>query len=93
MNQIGSLLRTAFIVLAAVCITLFVVQNLAPMEINFLGWSLQAPRFVGVLISFALGIAVGWIIGAWPQPWKRPSPPRESTKDRGSSDPQEPRSR
>ncbi len=76
MKQIGSLLRTAFIVLAAVCVTLFVVQNLAPMEINFLSWSLHAPRFVGVLISFVLGIAVGWIVGAWPRP-KKPPPPSE----------------
>lgn len=79
MQQIGSFLRTVFIVLAAVYITLFVVQNLTPMEINFLGWSLLAPRFVGVLIAFALGVCVGWIIGAWARPKKPPAPPSEPT--------------
>jgi uncharacterized integral membrane protein len=79
MKQIGGFLRSAFIALVAVCATLFVVQNLAPMEINFLGWSLQAPRFVGVLISLLLGVAVGWTIGAWPRQKKHPPPPREPT--------------
>jgi uncharacterized integral membrane protein len=74
MKQIGAFMRTAFIVLVAICATLFVVQNLAPMEINFLGWSLQAPRFMGVLISLALGVGVGWIIGAWPR-HKKPQAP------------------
>lgn len=83
MKQIGSFLRTAFIVLVAVCVTLFVVQNLAPMEINFLGWSLFAPRFVGVLIAFVLGTCVGWIIGAWPRPKKHPPPPPPSELSSG----------
>jgi uncharacterized integral membrane protein len=73
MDQISALLRTLFIVIVAVGATLFVVQNLAPMEIDFLVWSLHAPRFLGVLISLVLGIAVGWIIGAWPRK-KRPPP-------------------
>jgi uncharacterized integral membrane protein len=38
------------------------VQNLAPMEINFLTWSLQAPRFIGVLSSLLLGAAVGYLL-------------------------------
>jgi uncharacterized integral membrane protein len=46
-------------------VTGFVVQNLAPMEINFLTWSLQAPRFIGVLVSLLLGVAVGMSLRAF----------------------------
>ena len=62
MKLIADILKTAFIVLVASAATLFVVQNLAPMEINFLTWSLQAPRFIGVLVSLLLGVAVGYLL-------------------------------
>ncbi|MEZ5962077.1 MAG: hypothetical protein R3C30_16885 [Hyphomonadaceae bacterium] len=62
MRAVGDILRTIFIVLVASAATLFVVQNLDLMEINFLTWSLQAPRFIGVLTSLFLGVAVGLIL-------------------------------
>jgi uncharacterized integral membrane protein len=65
MGVIADILRTVFIVLVACAVTLFVVQNLAPMEINFLTWSLQAPRFIGVLVSLLLGVAVGMSLRAF----------------------------
>jgi len=65
MAFIGHVLRTLFIVLVASATTLFVVQNLAPMEINFLTWSLQGPRFIGVLTSLVLGVLVGVILCTW----------------------------
>ena len=73
MQRIGSFLRSAFLVLVAVFATLFVAQNLAPMEVHFLAWSLRAPGFMCVLISLLLGGAAGWIMAAWPRR-KRPAP-------------------
>jgi uncharacterized integral membrane protein len=75
MKQIGAFLRSAFLVLVAVAATLFVMQNLAPMEVHFLAWSLRAPAFVCVLISLLLGGCAGWIMGAWPK--KKKPPPIE----------------
>jgi uncharacterized integral membrane protein len=62
MRLVSDILKTLFIVLVASAATLFMVQNLAPMEINFLTWSLQAPRFIGVLSSLLLGAAVGYLL-------------------------------
>jgi uncharacterized integral membrane protein len=75
MQQIGSFLRGAFLVLVAVAGTLFVVQNLAPMEVHFLAWSLRAPGFICVMISLMLGFAAGWIAAAWPRAKKKTLPP------------------
>jgi uncharacterized integral membrane protein len=61
-RALGDILRTVFIVIVASAATLFVVQNLDQMEINFLTWSLQAPRFIGVLTSLVLGVAVGLVL-------------------------------
>ncbi len=67
MGPLFDIFRTVFIVLVAIALTLFVVQNLAPMEINFLTFSLQAPRFIGVLVSLLLGVALGMMLKLRPR--------------------------
>lgn len=56
--------RTAGIVVVAMLVAVFVVQNLAPVEVNFLFWSAYVPRAVSVLVSLGLGIAVGVLMCA-----------------------------
>ena len=46
------------------CLVLFALQNLARVELNVLFWSFEARRFVVIGISFAIGVAVGWLIKA-----------------------------
>lgn len=67
MHTLALVLRTVFIALVAGATTLFVVQNLAPMEINFLTWSFQAPRFIGVAMSLLVGVLLGLVLRWTPQ--------------------------
>ena len=61
MTGLVAFVRTTMIVVLAVLLTLFVVQNLAPTEVNFMAWSIEAPRAVSVLASMAIGLAFGFL--------------------------------
>jgi len=53
------------LVLASVLVglvVLFVVQNIAIVEINFLFWSMSFPRSLLMGIMLVIGIIVGWIL-------------------------------
>jgi uncharacterized integral membrane protein len=65
------LLRTAFIVLVASALTIFVLQNFDTMNVTFLGWSGEAPRALIVFISVFVGVVLGWIIRGDPPRAKR----------------------
>ena len=41
---------------------LFIIQNVAIVEIQFLFWSLRMPRSLLVLMLLAVGAAIGWIL-------------------------------
>ena len=41
-------------------VVLFVIQNVATVEINFFIWSASMPRAVMVFIIFVLGAVTGW---------------------------------
>lgn len=45
----------------AVLILLFVIQNMATVEVQFLFWSLSLPRSVILLCVFGAGILIGWL--------------------------------
>ena len=50
----------AFIILAF--LILFIVQNVASVEIQFLAWSVKVSRALLLLIVLAVGILLGWIM-------------------------------
>jgi len=52
-------IRTVLIVVIAVLATIFVIQNLASVEVSFFTWSIVAPRAA----VFALLLIVGMIVG------------------------------
>ncbi len=55
------------LVIAAVLggmLVLFALQNLARVELTVLLWTFEARRFVVIAVSFAIGVAVGWLIKA-----------------------------
>jgi uncharacterized integral membrane protein len=66
-----SFIRGAILVAITAALTLFTVQNLAPFEVRFAVWSLQAPGAVVVIGIFALGAVFGFLANLL-----RPSPPR-----------------
>ena len=40
----------------------FAVQNVADVEVQFLIWSFALPRAILIVVVFALGMLIGWIL-------------------------------
>jgi len=53
----------SIIVLVALVI-LFIIQNVAVVEITFLFWSLQMSRALFIFFLLSIGIAIGWLLHA-----------------------------
>jgi len=45
-----------------VFVIIFIIQNLAIVEIKFLFWSAQMSRSIFMLILLLIGIIVGWLL-------------------------------
>lgn len=43
-------------------VILFTLQNIATVEITFLFWTMTLPRVVFLIIVFALGVLLGWVL-------------------------------
>lgn len=41
---------------------LFAFQNMAPVEITILFWTVQSRRIAVILLAFALGFAIAWLL-------------------------------
>ena len=48
-------------IIIGVVVIIFMFQNVQPIEVTFLAWTLTLSRAVILLIVFAVGIIVGWI--------------------------------
>ncbi len=46
-------------------VVLFIVQNVAVVEIQFLFWSMQLSRSLLMFLVLAAGILIGWFSHAW----------------------------
>jgi uncharacterized integral membrane protein len=44
---------------------LFMVQNVAVMEIQFLLWSIRMSRSLLILLLLAIGIVIGWFLHSY----------------------------
>lgn len=58
-------LKLAFILTLIGLAVLFVVQNVAIVEIQFLAWSLAVSRAILIFIVLAIGILVGWLLHSY----------------------------
>ena len=47
-------------VLLAVIVLVFAIQNLAPVDLRFLGWSMTLPKIILILATYILGMLTGW---------------------------------
>ena len=45
-----------------VILLVFVIQNADPTTVQFIAWELTMNRGLFILIVFALGLVVGWVI-------------------------------
>lgn len=72
-----SFVRTLALVVITIAVTVFTLQNLAPLEVRFLTWTVQAPSAVIILVIFALGAVFGFTVSALRprRPPTRPEPP------------------
>lgn len=66
-------LRTVTLAIIAVCLGVFVIQNLATTEVAFLTWAVTAPRALTFLVIFSLGLVFGYLVRTfrW-EPFQRP---------------------
>lgn len=73
-----AVIRTLLLIVITALVTIFVVQNLATIEVAFLTWAFAAPRALIFAMIFALGVTVGWL--AWVlRPRPRGATPNEPT--------------
>tara|TARA_R110002126_G_scaffold291804_1_gene459434 strand:- start:64201 stop:64422 length:222 start_codon:yes stop_codon:yes gene_type:complete len=47
-----------------VILLLFALQNMARVDLTYLFWTFEARRVVVIVMSFVIGIAVGWLLKA-----------------------------
>ncbi|MBI1252317.1 MAG: DUF1049 domain-containing protein [Alphaproteobacteria bacterium] len=57
-------IRTVFLIAITALVTIFIVQNLATIEIAFLTWAFAAPRALVFLLVFTAGVIVGLLLYA-----------------------------
>ena len=55
-------LRPILLVVLLGTMLVFAVQNVADVEVQFLLWSLAMPRAILIMVAFALGVLLGWIL-------------------------------
>ena len=55
-------------------VLVFAVQNVADVEVQFLIWSFALPRAILIVVVFALGMLIGWILHSL-RLRRRPAPP------------------
>lgn len=61
-GAIIKLIRSAALVAIAALLGIFVVQNLATINIVFLVWAITAPQALVFVLMFGLGLAFGYLI-------------------------------
>ncbi|MBU2260980.1 MAG: LapA family protein [Proteobacteria bacterium] len=54
--------KNILIILLAGLAFLFIIQNMAVVEIQFLFWSVALSRSLVILLLLAVGIAIGWFL-------------------------------
>jgi uncharacterized integral membrane protein len=52
------------LLIVAVPVLLFIVQNIQVTELRFLVWRIALPHALLLIFVFAAGILIGWVLGA-----------------------------
>jgi putative membrane protein len=83
-----SLIRTTGLIIVAIIALVFLIQNLATIEVAFLTWSISAPRAVVFLMVFAMGLIAGYLLHAL-RPQRRGAPHETKANIVGEQDARE----
>jgi uncharacterized integral membrane protein len=54
--------KMPFILILSGLAVLFIIQNVAVVEIQFLFWATQMPRSLLMFLLLAIGVIIGWIL-------------------------------
>ncbi len=63
MHEAIKRVRLVIILLLLGLLSLFSVQNVAPVELKFLVWSFESRRIIVIGTSLVIGLAIGWLMG------------------------------
>ena len=55
-------IKLLFVLVLAVLSVLFIVQNVAVVEIQFMFWSVQISRSLLMFLVLFIGITIGWFL-------------------------------
>ncbi len=71
-------MRLVFILVVAVLALIFVLQNVAAVEVNFLAWTVSMSRALLILFTLAIGFVLGWLLRSYTVYRKSRSAPRDT---------------
>ena len=57
--------KLIFVLILAAVALLFIMQNVAAVEIQFLFWSIQMSRALLMFLLLAIGIVIGWFLHSY----------------------------
>lgn len=64
-------------------VLVFAVQNVADVEVQFLIWSFALPRAILIVVVFALGMLIGWILHSLRIRKRPPAAPADGARPPG----------
>lgn len=68
-------------------LAIFAIQNTAQVRLSFLIWDIESRRIVVIALSFAIGLAIGWLLrGHRARRDKREAASQQDVKTGGSTD-------
>lgn len=68
-------MRLISILIIAVLALIFVIQNVAAVEVNFLAWTVSLSRALLILFTLAIGFILGWLLRSYSSYRKSKSTP------------------
>lgn len=54
--------KTSLVLVLIGLLALFILQNIAMVEIRLLFWSIQMPRSILMFLMLAIGVVIGWFL-------------------------------
>ncbi|WP_143226548.1 lipopolysaccharide assembly protein LapA domain-containing protein [Actibacterium pelagium] len=63
MKKLIAQIRWVFLVAVAALLGVFILQNAAAVDLQFLSWTISTRRAFLVLVCVGLGCVVGWVFG------------------------------
>lgn len=63
--------RLVLVLILAVLVVLFIIQNIVAVKIQFLFWSIEMSRSLMIILLLLVGISIGWFLHGYMSHKKR----------------------